>query len=64
MTVGRPHKPAVSRYEALNELYRLKGRQFDPDVVDAFERALVLVERQAETEDAPVADAAQSEARR
>jgi signal transduction histidine kinase/response regulator RpfG family c-di-GMP phosphodiesterase len=64
MTVGRPHKPAVSRYEALNELYRLKGRQFDPDVVDAFERALVLVERQSEAEETPVTDAAQSEARR
>jgi HD-GYP domain-containing protein (c-di-GMP phosphodiesterase class II) len=45
MTVGRAHRSAISREEALAELRRLKGRQFDPDVVEAFERALVDVER-------------------
>ena len=46
MTVGRAHRPARSRAEALGELYRLRGRQFDPKVVDAFERALHEVEQQ------------------
>ena len=40
MTIGRPHRPALPRDEALREIRRLKGRQFDPAVVDAFELAL------------------------
>jgi signal transduction histidine kinase/response regulator RpfG family c-di-GMP phosphodiesterase len=64
MTVGRPHRPPVSRYDALDELFRLKGRQFDPEVVDAFERALAQVERQNATEINGLGDAAISEARR
>jgi hypothetical protein len=44
MTVGRPHRPSRSREEALEEVRRLKGRQFDPAVVDAFERVLPEVE--------------------
>jgi hypothetical protein len=45
MTVGRPHRSPMAKEEALRELQRLKGRQFDPGVVGAFEGALVLVER-------------------
>ena len=48
MTVGRPHRPPVSKHEALHELRQLKNRQFDPEVVEAFERALDQVERQSE----------------
>ena len=44
MTVGRAHREAVSKEDALDELRRLKGRQFDPDVVEAFERALQTTE--------------------
>lgn len=40
MTVGRAHRGALSREQALVELTRLKGKQFDPQVVEAFERAL------------------------
>jgi len=40
MTVGRSHRPPVPPEEARRELNRLKGRQFDPDVVDAFKRVL------------------------
>jgi response regulator RpfG family c-di-GMP phosphodiesterase len=40
MTVGRAHRPAVPEAEAVRELCRLKGRQFDPGVVEAFESAL------------------------
>jgi signal transduction histidine kinase/putative methionine-R-sulfoxide reductase with GAF domain len=40
MTVGRAHRPAVPEPEAVRELRRLKGRQFDPAVVDAFENVL------------------------
>ena len=40
MTVGRAHRPARSRDEALREIRSLAGRQFDPRVVGALERAL------------------------
>jgi HD-GYP domain-containing protein (c-di-GMP phosphodiesterase class II) len=40
MTVGRAHKAARSREEALAELRRLRGSQFDPRVVDVFESVL------------------------
>jgi two-component system, cell cycle response regulator len=40
MTTGRPHRPRRSSSEALAELYRCAGTQFDPEVVDAFGRVL------------------------
>jgi HD-GYP domain-containing protein (c-di-GMP phosphodiesterase class II) len=40
ITVGRAHKAARSRDEALEEIRSLAGRQFDPRVVEALERAL------------------------
>ena len=40
MTVGRSHRPAISRAEALREIERLSGMQFDPGVVTVFPRAL------------------------
>jgi two-component system, cell cycle response regulator len=40
MTTDRPHRPARSRAEALAELYRCAGTQFDPQVVEAFGRVL------------------------
>jgi two-component system cell cycle response regulator len=40
MTTDRPHRPARSRTEALAELIRCAGTQFDPEVVDAFARVL------------------------
>jgi HD-GYP domain-containing protein (c-di-GMP phosphodiesterase class II) len=64
MTVGRPHRSPMARYEAIQELFRLRGRQFDPDVVDAFERALTQVERQHAAETPDAGDAVASEARR
>jgi HD-GYP domain-containing protein (c-di-GMP phosphodiesterase class II) len=36
MTSDRPYRKALSRKEAFSELERNKGRQFDPDIVDAF----------------------------
>ncbi|HEY6866712.1 MAG TPA: ATP-binding protein [Candidatus Eisenbacteria bacterium] len=38
MTAGRPNRPARPKEEALEEIRRLRGRQFDPAVVDGFER--------------------------
>lgn len=40
MTVGRPHRPARREDDARLELGRLAGRQFEPRVVEAFERVL------------------------
>jgi diguanylate cyclase (GGDEF)-like protein len=40
MTTGRPHRTRLSSAEALAELYRCAGTQFDPEVVDAFARVL------------------------
>jgi len=36
MTIGRPYRQAMGHTEALQELVRHKGTQFDPRVVDAF----------------------------
>ena len=38
LTHSRPYKAAWPRAEALAEVRRLRGAQFDPDVVDAFEQ--------------------------
>ena len=40
MTVGRPHRPARREDDARLELGRLAGRQFEPRVIEAFERVL------------------------
>ena len=40
MTVARPHRAAVTRRAALNELRRCAGTHLDPDVVTAAERVL------------------------
>ncbi len=37
---GRPHRPAASSQAAIATLLELRGRQFDPDVVDALVRAV------------------------
>lgn len=39
MTGGRPYRPPLSPLEALREIQRLSGSQFDPGVVEAFLRA-------------------------
>jgi HD-GYP domain-containing protein (c-di-GMP phosphodiesterase class II) len=64
MTVGRPHRPALSKDEALIELHRLEGRQFDPRVVEAFETALAEVERQNAASPHEANDADTHDARR
>jgi HD-GYP domain-containing protein (c-di-GMP phosphodiesterase class II) len=40
MTSARSYRMALSQQYALGELRRHSGRQFHPDVVDAFEKAL------------------------
>ena len=36
MTTDRPYRKALTEDEARRELVRMKGRQFDPELVDAF----------------------------
>lgn len=45
MTFDRPYKAAMSYKDAINELRSNKGRQFDPEIVEAFIR---IVERSLE----------------
>jgi HD-GYP domain-containing protein (c-di-GMP phosphodiesterase class II) len=40
MTTNRPYRPAVSADEAVAELLRCAGTQFDPDVIAAFRAEL------------------------
>jgi HD-GYP domain-containing protein (c-di-GMP phosphodiesterase class II) len=40
MTSVRPYKEALSREEAMGELYRCSGKQFDPRLVDVFQTVL------------------------
>jgi putative two-component system response regulator len=42
MTTARPHRAAIPSGEAVLELYRCRGTQFDPAVVDAFIQILTL----------------------
>jgi HD-GYP domain-containing protein (c-di-GMP phosphodiesterase class II) len=42
MTSERPHRAALSQEEAVEELQRNAGTQFDPHVVNALLRALSL----------------------
>jgi HD-GYP domain-containing protein (c-di-GMP phosphodiesterase class II) len=40
MVSERPHRPALTRMDAMQELRRNAGTQFDTEVVDAFVRAV------------------------
>jgi putative two-component system response regulator len=40
ITHNRPYKTGLSIYEAVEELERLKGAQFDPEVIEAFHKVL------------------------
>ncbi len=61
MTSERPHQPALEPEEALAELERGSGTQFDPTVVAAFRQELGLRTEDAHTaEPAPAADMAQA----
>jgi hypothetical protein len=46
MTIGRAHRPVLSRSESVAELRAGGGKQFDPRILDVFERALDEVERE------------------
>ncbi|MEW6726501.1 MAG: HD-GYP domain-containing protein [Bacillota bacterium] len=46
MTTDRPYRQALSQEQALSELERHKGTQFDPEVVEAFLSALARKEVQ------------------
>ncbi|HMK93122.1 MAG TPA: HD domain-containing phosphohydrolase, partial [Thermoleophilia bacterium] len=47
MTGSRPYAPQLDRAEALAELHRCSGTQFDPNIVDALERALATADESA-----------------
>src|SRR6266581_5880704 len=48
MTRGRPYRPPRTRAEAIDELKREAGGQFDPRVVEAFARVLRSEEHTSE----------------
>jgi HD-GYP domain-containing protein (c-di-GMP phosphodiesterase class II) len=54
MTSGRPYRECISQAEALRELRRCSGTQFDPRVVDSLAEALA-VESAAKARDAAAA---------
>ena len=50
MTSDRPYKRAISREEAIEELKKCRGKQFDPDIVDIFiDKVLLKKESPADT---------------
>ena len=55
MTRGRAHRPPLGRRETVAELVTLRGKQFDPDVVDAFIRILPRAERAQAAAQVPAA---------
>jgi response regulator RpfG family c-di-GMP phosphodiesterase len=64
MTVGRTHRPARDENDARIELRRLAGRQFDPRVIEAFERVLDAAQHQPVPEGPQATDDANAIARR
>jgi HD-GYP domain-containing protein (c-di-GMP phosphodiesterase class II) len=52
MTSDRPYRAATSEEEAIAELRRCAGTQFDPNVVEAFLRVLARSLRRQSPEDA------------
>ena len=50
MTVGRAHRPQMSREDALREIVRLSGRQFDPRIVETLPLALEQLDENADAE--------------
>jgi signal transduction histidine kinase/response regulator RpfG family c-di-GMP phosphodiesterase len=56
MTVGRPHRRAIHEGDAVYELRRRAGEQFDPRVVEAFERVLEAARPQTAAERQPKPD--------
>ena len=57
MTSDRPYRSALTRTEAIDELLRFRGTQWDPVVVDAF---LAMLEEERETSAVPTAQPATS----
>jgi len=53
MTNARPHRPAVSREQAVAEIERSSGVQFDPQVVRALPAALEQMDRQQRSQAKP-----------
>lgn len=49
MTVGRPYRKALGLHEAVSEIRRLSGEQFDPELVEVFLE--IILEARKETDD-------------
>jgi HD-GYP domain-containing protein (c-di-GMP phosphodiesterase class II) len=47
MTSDRPYRRAMTHEEAMQEIRRNAGTQFDPGVVEAFERAMAELDLSA-----------------
>ncbi len=60
MTTNRPYRMGLSWDEAIAEIVKGKGTQFDPDIADAFLRGIEEL-RKAEAGETPVTDEAEPE---
>ena len=60
LTHKRPYKPAWSIEEAMDEILRLKGRQFEPELCDQFLVLVARLRRERKDLDAYLGEAARS----
>jgi putative two-component system response regulator len=60
LTHDRPHRAAWSSHEALEEITRLKGAQFDPRLVDLFVEMIARFRREHRDLDAFLGEAAKA----
>ena len=54
MVADRPYRAGLNVQEALEELQRCAGSQFDPEVVDCFSKKITRIFRNGQKDDQPL----------